>query len=68
MLYITFIQNYGCVHLHALYSDIVKYGIIESDNHKQPQSLAEELLVKMPCTTFFKGCILSKVKTAFLPH
>ena len=46
------LQNYGCVHVHALYRDIVEYGLIESDNHKHPQSLAEELLVRIPCTDF----------------
>ena len=38
-------QKYRCVHIHALYSDIVKYGIIATHSHEHPQSLVEELLV-----------------------
>ena len=38
-------QKYGCVHIHALYSDIVNYGIVTTHSHAHPQSLAEELLV-----------------------
>ena len=38
-------QKYRCVHIHALYSDIVNYGIVTTHSHEHPQSLAEELLV-----------------------
>ena len=34
------------MNIHALYSDIVKYGIITTHSHEHPQSLAEELLVR----------------------
>ena len=40
------LQEYRCVNIHALYSDIVKYGIITTHSHEHPQSLAEELLVR----------------------
>ena len=46
-LYLVFapLQLYRCVHLHAMYSDMVEYGIVVSHSHTHPQSLAEELLV-----------------------
>ena len=43
--YPPFLQQYRCVNVHALYNDVVKYGIIKTHSHEHTQSLAEELLV-----------------------